>query len=78
VVEYLTDNGADVNAKDNNGFAPLHWASFNGHLEVVKHLVAKGADLNAKNSFDKTAFDLASENNRNEVANYLEEVMSGE
>jgi ankyrin repeat protein len=26
----------------------LHWASANGHLEVVKLLVARGADVNAR------------------------------
>lgn len=35
---------ADVNAKNNDGLAPLHWASMNGHLGVVEALLgAPGA-----------------------------------
>jgi hypothetical protein len=31
-----------------DGWSPLHWASLNGHLEVVEALLAKGADVEAK------------------------------
>ncbi len=29
--------------------SPLHWSSFEGHLEVCKCLIAAQADVNAKN-----------------------------
>lgn len=29
----------DSNQKDNNGWTPLHFASYNGHLEIVRELV---------------------------------------
>jgi ankyrin repeat protein len=35
-VKYLISKGADINARDKNRNAPLHYASENGHLEVVK------------------------------------------
>jgi Ankyrin repeats (3 copies) len=38
-VKNLIAQGADVNAKDSNGYTPLHWASINGYLDVAKLLV---------------------------------------
>ncbi len=49
VVKYLKSVGADINAKSNNSYTPLHSASQNGHLEVVKYLKSVGADIHAKN-----------------------------
>jgi len=36
-----------VNAKDRNGWSPIHEGARGGHLEVVKYLVENGADINA-------------------------------
>ena len=33
--------GADVNAKDGNGWPPLHWSAWKGHKEIVELLIAK-------------------------------------
>ena len=38
-----------VNHRNVSGNTPLHWASLNAHLEVVKALVAAGADATATN-----------------------------
>ena len=40
-------DGADVNAKDDNGWTPLHWAALSGHKEVSEYLITMGADVNA-------------------------------
>jgi len=48
VKQHLTA-GAEVNAKVNLGWTPLHYTARGGHKEVAKLLIAKGADLNAKN-----------------------------
>ena len=39
--------GADVNAKDENGWTPLNSAAVKGRNQIVKLLIEKGADLNA-------------------------------
>ncbi|GBN55736.1 Tankyrase-1 [Araneus ventricosus] len=33
-----------VNAKDNEGHHPLHWAASNGHISILKFLLEAGAD----------------------------------
>ena len=43
-------DGADVNAKDQNGRTPLQLAALKGHKEVAELLITKGADVNAKNN----------------------------
>ena len=48
-VKELINNGADIEAKNNNGYTSLMSASDRGHSEVVKLLIEKGVDIEAKN-----------------------------
>ena len=41
--------GADVNAKTESGWTPLHEATDWRHEEIVELLIAAGADVNAEN-----------------------------
>lgn len=45
---------ADVNAKDKEGYTPLHWAAALGHVEAIKVLVEAGADVNPKDEYGST------------------------
>ena len=45
---FLTEKGVDIHAGDDNA---LRWASYNGHLEVVKYLVQNDANIHAKFRF---------------------------
>src|SRR3972149_3929431 len=66
VVRKLIDQeGADVGACDN---AALRYASYNGHLEVVRLLVEKGADVGADDNY---ALCYASEYGHLEVVRLL-------
>ena len=60
-----------INAKNNDGETALMWASYNGHLEVVKLLVTLGADVNAKDKNGNTALMWAIYNGHSEVVAYL-------
>ena len=70
--QYLIDQGAGIEIKDQDGMTALHIASKIGNLQVVKVLVEKGgAQIDARNNKGETAFVLANGNNRQEVAKYL-------
>ncbi len=59
-VRYLVEElGADVNARDANGFAPLHWAASRGDNEVIHYLVEKGADATVVARSGQTTADMA-------------------
>ncbi len=69
----LLSKGADVNAKQQDGFTPLHEAAQNGQVEMVKLLLQYGADVNATKDDGKTALDLAREHGHKEVVELLQQ-----
>ena len=53
-VTTLIEGGTDVNAKDEFGCTPLHWAALADSPEVADFLIAKGADLNVRDGYSLT------------------------
>jgi ankyrin repeat protein len=59
-VRFLVEElGADVNARDHNGYTPLHHAASRGDNELIKYLVSKGADPKAVARSGQTTVDMA-------------------
>jgi len=59
-VKFLVEElGADVNARDHNGYTPLHHAASRGDNELIKYLVSKGADVKAVSRTGQTTVDMA-------------------
>lgn len=59
-VQALITQGADANAKDGEGWSPLHVAAELGYTRMCQLLVQAGADIHAKSSeFGQTALHLA-------------------
>ncbi|HET7373421.1 MAG TPA: ankyrin repeat domain-containing protein [Gemmatimonadaceae bacterium] len=50
---------ADVNARDNRGYTPLHHAAARGDNEMILYLVAHGADVKAVSRDGHTVVDMA-------------------
>ena len=63
--------GADLNAKMQGGYTPLHLAAIYDHKEIAEILITEGADVNAKNNRDMTPLHYAAGNGRKEIAELL-------
>ena len=53
-IKHLIDLGVCVDAKDRSGNTALHWASGNGHADVVELLIGKGVKVGVRNGRGET------------------------
>ncbi|KAJ3118066.1 hypothetical protein HDU96_004070 [Phlyctochytrium bullatum] len=67
-VEARLDLGAPSNV---NGFTPLHIASRNGYIQIVRHILFHGANTESQDLDGKTALELAIEQKDDETASLL-------
>lgn len=64
-----------LNSVNTEGNTPLHWASLNSQVPLVRLLLDNGADFNIKNYIDRTAFDEAVANEKFEVTSAIIEFL---
>ena len=59
---WYAENPSSIHRKTRNldNLTPLHWASSNGNLDIVKFLLSKGVDMEAEDSDYATALEWAS------------------
>jgi ankyrin repeat protein len=70
-VKLLISKGADVNAKNGDGWTPLQYAASRGHMEIVELLLAHDADVHISGEDNLTAAEYAMKNNHTEVVQLL-------
>jgi ankyrin repeat protein len=59
-IKYMVEVlGADVNARDQNGYTPMHHAAARGDNEMILYLVSKGGDPKAVARNGRTTVDMA-------------------
>lgn len=59
-VRYLIEElGADVNARDHNGYTPMHHAAARGDNEMIEYLVSMGGDVTVVSRRGQTTADMA-------------------
>ena len=75
VLNELIANGADPDAKREDGMTPLMIAAWNGnsHVNIVKALLKAGADKYIKWNYVRTALNMAKRGKQSEVIRILEE-----
>ena len=73
----MTTYGAELNHVENDGWSALHFATAEGHYEIVELLLHLGIDPNIRNNADKSALDMAQdEEGYEDIALLLEPVTS--
>ena len=55
----IEELGADVNARDHNGYSALHHAAARGDNELIRYLVGQGADVTLVSRKGQTTVDMA-------------------
>ena len=70
-VKSLISKGADVNAKNGDGWTPLQYTASRGHKEIVELLLAHDADVNIGGEGNMTAAEYAMQNNHMEIFQLL-------
>merc|ERR1719181_1433565 len=82
MMEYLLDpknvQGVSVNQVDNGGDTPLHLASYNGHLPVLRLLLKAGSDPELANKGGYTPSQLAEARRMWHITAYLDEFKRGD
>lgn len=73
IVEFLIENGADVNIASNNDFkvSPLHSACAISNLEIAALILKNDANVNAKQQGDATSLHSAAHNGQLELVKLL-------
>jgi ankyrin repeat protein len=59
VMKLLVEKGADVNAVNDLGMTPMHYAVQRGVERIIEYLASKGARFDVKNKQGRTPVDLA-------------------
>jgi len=70
-VEFLLDNGADVNTKDKKGFTLLMFLVIQEELALINMIIKKGARVNASTVDKLTALDYAIKKDNLEIVKLL-------
>lgn len=70
-IKDLINKGADVNAKNTNGWTPLMYMSAIGNKEIANLLIDKGANINERNNHGQTPLFFSAHWGQTELVNLL-------
>lgn len=61
VKKFIETDGLSPNAKDENGYTPVHAAASYGHMDLLRYLIDKGGDINVTDEDGDTALHTVEE-----------------
>ena len=61
MAEVILEHSVDINARDIEGWTPLHAAAATGNIQMINLLIDNGASLVAINNDDKMPIDVAAD-----------------
>jgi ankyrin repeat protein len=67
----LLDNGAEIEARNNNGWTPLMYSAIRNNTKMIKFLVQKGAFMNAQDRSGRTALMMLMDKGDREAIEFL-------
>jgi ankyrin repeat protein len=70
----LEEDPGLVNARDDDGRTPLHWATWGGYTEAAELLHKLGAEVNARDRYGSSPFHWAAERDHSETAELLQKL----
>ena len=76
VVQYLVDQGAQLQNPGANGQPPLHLACWRGHPHIVELLLKRGADPLIKNKAGETALQASESSKLSKVHDQVAELIA--
>ena len=71
MVQWLLNNGANVDITDSQGWTPLMIVAYSGFTDITKELLKHHPDTGKKNNRGLTAFDLAVFRNHPDIVGLL-------
>jgi hypothetical protein len=71
LVRTLLDKGAEVNAREQDGMTPLHWATLNNHADIVRMLLNSGANVKETDRYGFTALHNAMSRGHSDLVGIL-------
>ena len=74
----MIDKGAQIEAKDSDGWNPLHNAAMEGHIEIVRLLCDRGADIEARSDNGRRPLQYAAQNGHISIVEDLIEVANAD
>ena len=68
---FLAEQGADLDARDDEGLAPIHRAVAQGQLELTMRLIRAGVDINQPDAAGRTSLAIAIANDHRDIIELL-------
>ena len=71
VIELVNEDPTILNYTLEDGSSAIHWATYEGHNEIIDYLISKGIDVNAETNEGETAIHLAAFEGYNQTIELL-------